>query len=64
MREGSHVTGLQRGSLGALFISKDWQVKVLWSSGIVYRLFDRLYIRTIPLGAYIDASVTMHVFHF
>ena len=51
---GFHVTGLWRGFLGALFVSADWQVRVFWSSGIVYRPSDRLYVRTIPLSVCMD----------
>ena len=43
------VTGLMRGSLGASFVSADWQVRVFWSSGIIYIPSDRLHIHTITL---------------
>ena len=45
-----HVIGEWRGSLGALFVSTDWQVRVLWLSGIVYRPSEHMYISTTPLS--------------
>ena len=49
------VTGpCKGGSLGSFFVSADWQVRVLWSSGIVDRLTDILYVHTIPLAGCMD----------
>ena len=44
---GFHVTVTWRGSLGALSVPADWQVRVFGSSGIIGRPSDRLYVRTI-----------------
>ena len=49
-----HVTGTRRGSLGTLFVLADWQVRVFWSSGLVDRPSDLLYIRTIFLSEWMD----------
>ena len=36
------VTGPQSGSLGALFVLVDWQVRVFWSYGLIDIPSDRL----------------------
>ena len=43
-----------RGSLGALFVSVYFQVRVFWLSGIIYRPSDHMYIRTIPMSECMD----------
>ena len=43
-----------RGSLGASFLSADWQVTVFWSSGLVDRPSDCLYVRNITLSGCMD----------
>ena len=40
------------GSLGALFLSADWQGRVFWSSVLVDRPSERLYIHTITLPGF------------
>ena len=42
------------GSLGALFVAADWEVRVYGTSSIVYRLSKRLYVRTITLSECMD----------
>ena len=49
-QEGFHVTGTRRGSLGASLVSEDWRVRVFWSSGLLDRLYDSLYVRNITLS--------------
>ena len=44
-----YVTGTWRGFLGASFVLTDWKVRVFWLYGLVDRLSDRLYVRTITL---------------
>ena len=46
--------GAWRGSLGSSFVSADWRVRVLWSSGILDRPSDDLYVRTITMSGCID----------
>ena len=54
-----HVMGPMRGSLGASFVPADWQVRVVGSSRIVYRLYERLYLQTITMyGCMERSSVT------
>ena len=48
------VMGPLRGSLGASFVSADWRVRVLWSSGLVDRPSDLLYVHTITLSRCMD----------
>ena len=48
------VTGPWRGSLGALFVSENWRVRVLWSYGLVDRPSDHLCVRTITLYRCMD----------
>ena len=43
-----------RRSLGAPFVSSDWQVRVLWSYGLVDRPFDCLCVRNINLSGCMD----------
>ena len=50
------VTGPWSGSLGASFVSADWRVRVFWSSGVVNRPSEHLYVYTIPLYRCIDRS--------
>ena len=42
--------GVRRGYLGVSFVLADWQVRVFWSSGIVDRPSDCLYIRIILIS--------------
>ena len=44
------VTGPWSGYLGASFVSANWGVRVFWSSGLVDRPSDRIYVRTITLS--------------
>ena len=46
--------GPRRGSLGASYVSADWRVREVWSSGLVYIMYDRLYVCTIPLPGCMD----------
>ena len=48
------VTGPRRGSLGELFVLVDWRVRVFWSSGLVDRPPDCLYVGTFPLPGCMD----------
>ena len=41
------------GYLGASLLLADWWVRVFWSSGIIDRQSNRLYVRTINLSGYI-----------
>ena len=41
---------VKRVSLGALFVSADWRVRVFWSSVLVDKPSDSMYVRTIPLS--------------
>ena len=45
---------MKQGSLGASFVSADWQVRVFWLSGIVDRPSNHLYIRNIPMSGCMD----------
>ena len=47
---------IRGGSLGASFVSADWRVRVFWSSGLVDRPYDCLYVRTIPLFGCMNIS--------
>ena len=51
---GFHVMGPRRGSLRASLVSVDLQVRVLWSSDLVDRPSDYLYVCTIPLSGFMD----------
>ena len=48
-RSGFHVTGPRSGSLGALLVPADWQVRLFGVSGIIDIMSNRLYIYTIPI---------------
>ena len=52
--KGRDVMGTRSGSLGALFVLADWQLRVFWSFGLIDRPSDRLYVRTIPLSGCMD----------
>ena len=51
---GFHLMGPRRWSLGVLFISVDWQVRMFRPSGIIDIPLDGLYIRTIPMSGCMD----------
>ena len=44
------VMGPWMGSLGALFVSEDWRLRLFWLYGLVDRPSERLYVRNIPLS--------------
>ena len=46
--------GPWRGSLGESLVLADSWVRMFWSSGLVDRPSDRLYVRTIPLSGCMD----------
>ena len=46
--------GTSRRSLGALFVSADWRVRVFWSSCLLDILSNRLYVSTITLSGCMD----------
>ena len=51
---GFHITGPWRWYLGGSFMVADWRVRVLWSSGLVDRPSDRMYIYIITLSRFLD----------
>ena len=38
------------GVPGAPFVLTDWHVRVFWSSGLIGRPYEQLYVHTIPLS--------------
>ena len=53
-RNPRSLTGTWSGYMGALFISEDWQVRVICSSGLVDRPSGHLYVHTITMSGCMD----------